>query len=198
MAGASGGVGPALAAAAKLPDRVGRCLLSVAPAPIRAAGPDFFAGLGDEARDEARAWYQVVDLEGSDLEAVLQRDYDDTIAFLETVLPTLDLTAADREMFTATIREAVRPGPGGVWDDHLSDINDWGFDVAEVVTSVLLQQAEDDESVPPGHTDWWLRHLRDARLTWLPGGHLGASPGAEERRRGEMELDGLAWAARTG
>jgi pimeloyl-ACP methyl ester carboxylesterase len=91
------------------------------------------------------------------------------------------------------MEEGVRPGPGGLRDDMMALVAEWGFDPSRVRMPVRLIQAEDDTAVPQSHTDWWLSHIPHAEVTYIPGGHIGAPK--DEADRIERELTLLAWLA---
>jgi len=188
VAGASVGGPAAIAVAAGLPERVSRVGLVVAPAPIFDRNLDFFAGMDADSRKG----YEFVGLDGPELESWLTRDWEETLSFVRDVLPTLGSTAGF-EMLQAAFEEGVRPGPGGLWDDMMALVAEWGFDLTRVRMPVRLIQAEDDTTVPQGHTDWWLRHLPQAEVTYIPGGHIGAP--SDEADRLERELALLTWVA---
>lgn len=190
VAGASTGGPCAAAVAARLRPRVTRCVLLQAPAPFLARDLDFFDGMAPSAR----AAYDFASLAGPELEQWLQRDYEEVLGYVEDVLPTLDLPDAAVEMYQQAFTEAFRWGPGGMRDDAFAAVRPWGFEADEVHVPTRVAQAEDDDTVPRGHAEWWLRHLPDAELVLLPGGHFGAEP-SQARARLDLELDLLTWAA---
>lgn len=176
VAGVSGGAAPALACAALLPDRVTRCATVVGCAPLTADGLDFFDGMDDEGRREfAPALY------GED---VVHAAWRETVEWIESGMPDLELSDDDAPMLLSAFREGARQGPGGFLDDELAFVQDWGFDLGDVRAPTKLMAARDDE-IPRGHADWLVRHLPNAELIWVDGGHFGP--------RDEPEMELMAW-----
>jgi len=176
VAGVSGGAPPALACAALLPDRVTRCATVVGAAPMSAEGLEFFAGMDDEAR---REW--ALALEGED---AIKTEWVNVLAWIEDGMPGLELDGEVAAMLVAAFREASRQGSSGFLDDWLSDGRDWGFALEAVRAPTKLMMARDD-SIPAAHGDWLVRHLANAELVWVDGGHFGP--------RDEAEMELMAW-----
>jgi len=176
VAGVSGGAAPALACAALLPNRVTRCATVVGAAPMHADGLDFFAGMDEEAR---RDW--ALPLQG---EEAIQRDWLEVLDWVEGGMPELETSDEDRAMLVTAFREAARQGSGGFVDDLLSDAVDWGFPLEAVRAPTKLMMARAD-SIPAAHGDWLVRHLPNAELLWVDGGHFGP--------RDEPEMELMAW-----
>ncbi len=186
VAGVSGGGGPTLAVAARLPDRAMRAAVFVGVVPYAPEELDYFDGM-DEGQ---RQWY--VDMTGPHPEAVLERDFQETAEWVRDELPNAPLAPGLRAMIHAALEDGLNGGPAGLRDDSLAMVCDWGFDLTEVRIPVRLLYAEDDASVPPGHARWLCDQLSDCELGWVPGDHFGTGV---ERERIERELELLAWTA---
>jgi pimeloyl-ACP methyl ester carboxylesterase len=177
VAGVSGGSSPALAAAALLPDRVSRCATVVGSAPFTAEGLDFYDGMDDFARD---IW-----LHGVQGQAALEADWQDMMDWVNAGMPELEVPEDDREMLLEAFEESSRQGSAGYVDDCLSDAADWGLSVEDIQVPTRIMLARDDTSVPAAHGEWLVRHLPDAELMWVDGGHFGP------RHEAEMQL--MTW-----
>jgi pimeloyl-ACP methyl ester carboxylesterase len=89
------------------------------------------------------------------------------------VLPDVDRQVmAEPEMqrgFISMLREALRQGTRGVFHESLMAVTDWGFQLEEVRTPVLLWHGEADQNIP-------VEMARHAEKT-LPVGELRIFPG---------------------
>jgi pimeloyl-ACP methyl ester carboxylesterase len=177
VAGVSGGSAPALAAAALLPERVSRCATIVGSAPFTAEGLDFFDGMDEEAR---QGWQYAV--QG---EAALEIDWRAFMDWVNAGMPELEIPDDDRAMLMEAFNESGRQGSAGYVDDCLSGIRDWGLSVEDVQVPTRIMVARDDTTVPPAHGEWLARHLPNAELLWVDGGHFGP--------RDEPEMQLLTW-----
>jgi pimeloyl-ACP methyl ester carboxylesterase len=181
VSGVSGGGPPALATAARLPDRVTRCLAIVTSAPYTASDLDFFAGMPD---DLAAGWQRLAEQGATD---PWQR-WPGIASAINVGLPELsDLPQPVRAMLLEAFTEAAVQGGAGYIEDEVASTQDWGFDVAEIQAPTRFLQARDDESVPAGHGQWFLAHLPHAELVWVDGDHFGP--------RDEPEMRLMAWTA---
>jgi pimeloyl-ACP methyl ester carboxylesterase len=168
IVGVSAGSPAALASAAALGPRVVRVGMVVAPGPYRASDLDFFAGVPEEAR----AQWEFADLHGEAQQEWFARDWVGTQEFVREVLPTFNLPPEEVRMLGEALGEGIRPGPDGLYDDLLAFTAPWGFSVDDVEAPVRLLQAEDDDGIPRGHTEWYLAHLKQSEVRWVPGGHF--------------------------
>jgi pimeloyl-ACP methyl ester carboxylesterase len=162
VVGVSAGGPHAIAAAARLGDRVARCGLVASPAPATAPDLDFLDGMSTETREE---W-----LAGMRGAAALEADYAAARQWTQDVAGAPDPRTA---RLGDALVEGLRPGPEGFRDDTLALLGDWGFDLGSVTCPVRVMVARDDTDVPPGHGRWLAAHLRTAELLWVDGGHLG-------------------------
>jgi pimeloyl-ACP methyl ester carboxylesterase len=177
IAGVSGGGSSALAAAALLPDRVKRCAVVVGLAPFTADGLDFFGGMDEDERYGYEHAVQGV--------TALEADWQGVLKWLGTGLRDLEIADDDRVILLEAMNEACRQGSAGFLDDYLSAVRDWGFSLDDVQVPTRVMVARDDTSVPAAHGEWLVRHLPNAELICVDGGHLGP------RHEPEMQL--MAW-----
>lgn len=182
VVGVSGGGPPALAVAAALPDRVSRCATIVGGAPHDAPDLDAYAGMSDEDLDEWRALRTGEWLAGP--------YYQEALDWVESLTEMTELSARERDMVVEAFREALAPGPYGLYDDALALQQPWGFDLADVACPTKVMIAREDTSVPPAHGQWLTAHLPCADEVWVDGGHFGPREQPEERL--------LAWLATAG
>ncbi|SEQ71353.1 alpha/beta fold hydrolase [Microlunatus flavus] len=185
-AGWSGGGPHALAAGARLPDRVAGVLTVAGAAPSTAPDLDFLAGMGEQNHEEFGAAYAGEDA----LRAYLERDAeglrdvsaDGIVAAMASLLPPADravLTAEFGEDLAAALRESVRTGVDGWLDDDLALVRDWGFAPDDVTVPTFVWQGSDDLMVPPAHGRWLASRLPRATGHLPDGeGHLSVALGA--------------------
>lgn len=193
VTGGSGGGPHALAAAARLPQRVIRAECNVSGAPYDAPGLDWFAGMDPENVKEFR-WA----LKGEEtLVRELQREADEMLSRLDddpaSVLGDFQLPAADRavlqdrivgERLRRSMREALAPGVWGWVDDDLALIAPWGFEVAEIRVPVQVRYGLGDVLAPAGHGEWLARHVPNANvIVDHEAGHLSTPDEQLERLR---------------
>lgn len=193
ISGGSGGGPHVLACAARIPERIVRCLSSVTPAPIDAEGVDFAAGMNEgNVREFAAA------LEGeSTLRPVLEKTRGEMIDALtagrsDFLGEGYDMPEPDRvemakhqKAVAAHVLTAVADGIDGWVDDDLAFVRPWGFDVTSCRVPVVLAYGRQDVLVPSAHGDWLAERVPNA-ITWVDDetGHMGSDS--------EMERD-LAW-----
>jgi len=169
--GASGGGPHTLACAALLPDRVRSCAAIAAPAPWGAEGLDWLAGQGPENIAE---WQAALD--GADaLEAFLNAEApamreatepQDLIDVIGGLLPEPDRAALTGEFAATLIASSNRAVANGVWgwfDDDMTFINGWGFELDAIAVPVALWQGRQDKMVPFAHGEWLAAHVPGAR-----------------------------------
>ncbi|HEY7967571.1 MAG TPA: alpha/beta hydrolase [Solirubrobacteraceae bacterium] len=164
--GISGGGPHALACAALLGDLVPAVAALASPAPFAAEGLDYFADMGElnvedtklllEDRDAARRKCE------SDRLEMLAANADELLEILTTLLSPVDaaaLTPAMVEHFILSAHDAMTETSEGWWEDGVSGVGDWGFDVGAIETPVLLRHGRQDRFVPFGHGEWLAGHI---------------------------------------
>jgi len=180
--GGSGGGPHALAAGARLPQRVTRVACDVGVAPYEADDLDWLAGMAPANVKEFN-WA----LAGEEtLRPELEKQAEQAIAKVEadpkTLLNEFNLSAADlavledprvQQRLRATTREAFANGVSGWVDDDLAFTVPWGFDVSELDVPVEIRYGATDVLVPAGHGEWLAAHIPHATVTVDDsGGHL--------------------------
>jgi len=180
--GGSGGGPHALAAGARLPQRVTRVACDVGVAPYEADDIDWLAGM-DPANVREFNWA----LAGEEtLRPELEKQAEQAIAKVEadpkTLLNEFNLSAADlavledprvQQRLRATTREAFANGVSGWVDDDLAFTVPWGFDVSELDVPVEIRYGATDVLVPAEHGEWLAAHIPHATVTVDDsGGHL--------------------------
>ncbi len=193
VSGASGGGPHALAAAARLPDRVTCAESNVGAAPFDAADLDWFEGMDPENVKEL-GWA----LEGEEtLVRELGRLAEEWLSRLAedpaTFLGDFELSEADqavlrdqivRERLRRSIREALASGVWGWVDDDLAFVKSWGFEVGEIRVPVQVRYGAGDVLVPAGHGAWLARHVPNANVIIdHQAGHLSTPDEHLERLR---------------
>jgi pimeloyl-ACP methyl ester carboxylesterase len=164
--GISSGAPHALACAALLPGRVTRAVAVAGPAPFRADGLDWFAGMAAGAAARMRA--------GARGRQAIETHLN-LSGFAGDVLPLADLTALvdDWQWLAAVSQQAMAGGFRGAVDDVLCMVEPWGFPLAKISAPVLLVHGLSDGIVPSAHSEWLARQLNSAELWLRPAaGHI--------------------------
>jgi pimeloyl-ACP methyl ester carboxylesterase len=199
VAGWSGGGPHALACAARLRN-VRAALVIAGVAPYRADGLDFLAGMGDDNVAEFGAA-----LEGDDaLRAFLAQLYPELkdvtpegiIESLRSLLPDVDravLTDEFGEDMAAGVREGLRVGSDGWFDDDMAFVRSWGFRLDEVGVPTSLWQGDVDLMVPFAHGQWLAAHVPGVYAHLLAGeGHLSIGLGELDAMLDELVAVGAS------
>lgn len=167
--GWSGGGPHAIATAAGLSDQVIGAATVGGLAPYPADGIDWFEGMGPENIEEFGA-----SLEGPEaLIAFKEREWpvwkgvtgDDIGEAFGGLIDDVDrgsLTGEFAESVAASIREGLRPGYWGWFDDDMSFNRDWGFDIGSIRVPVHIWQGAHDRMVPFAHGEWLTGHVGGA------------------------------------
>lgn len=171
VTGGSGGAPHALAAAARLPERVRCAECNVGPAPYGAEGLDYFNGMDPENVKEfgwalAGEETLVPELEREAQEALDQLDVDPAALLSEFELSEADRAVLAQEVvkqrMRISFREAMAQGIGGWVDDDLAWVRPWGFDLAEIRVPVQVRYGATDVLVPAAHGAWLAAHIPGA------------------------------------
>lgn len=113
--------------------------------------------------------------------AALEDDWREMMDWVEAGMPDLVVPEDDRTMLMEAFEESGRQGSAYYVDDCLADSRDWGLSVEDVQVPTRIMLARDDTSVPAAHGEWLLRHLPNAELIWVDGGHFGPRDEAERQ-----------------
>ena len=178
-AGWSGGAPHAIACATLMPERVLAAASIAGPAPTGAEGLDWLGGMGEEnveefgaaiaGPDELRSYLEKV---GPDFGAVTG---EKIVAALGDLVGEVDKAALTGELgafLAGNIREGLRNGIWGWFDDDLAFVRDWGFVLRALAVPVTVWQGAQDRMVPFSHGEWLVGHAA-VRARLLPEhGHL--------------------------
>jgi pimeloyl-ACP methyl ester carboxylesterase len=156
MWGHSGGGPHVLACAALLPDLVPAVASLASLAPYDAEGLDWLAGFGPAAVEEVR----LMQADRAGARASFQQERDQLMGAppaqvavdIQVYAPDADLALLTDE--AVTLQQALAPGIEGMWDDCVSQITPWGFDVTRISVPVLLLHGGQDRAVPVSHGRW--------------------------------------------
>ena len=177
--GWSGGAPHAIACATLMPERVLAAASIAGPAPTGAEGLDWLGGMGEEnveefgaaiaGPDELRSYLEKV---GPDFGAVTG---EEIVAALGDLVGEVDKAALTGELgafLAGNIREGLRNGIWGWFDDDLAFVRDWGFVLRALAVPVTVWQGAQDRMVPFSHGEWLVGHA-PVRARLLPEhGHL--------------------------
>lgn len=180
VVGWSGGGPHALASAALLPGLVASTATVAGVAPWRAAGLDWLDGMAAENRAEfgaALAGSGPLEAFLRAAAATLSEPTGETIAEalggLVTEVDRRALTGPFADFLASLMRDALREGIWGWFDDDLAFVGDWGFSLDDASVPVAVWQGRDDAMVPYTHGAWLGRHVRGGRVRLLEHeGHL--------------------------
>jgi pimeloyl-ACP methyl ester carboxylesterase len=151
--------------------------------PYGVADLDFFAGMSPEDQE---AWH-LAEQSADTLAARLLSDIAALVETLKAGVPMPDVGDWDRQMLIEALGEASAQGAGGTIDELLAMLRPWEFDVADIAVPTRLMAAQEDQAVPLSHGQWLARHVSDAVLEVVPGGHFDP--------RNEEEESLMAWLA---
>jgi pimeloyl-ACP methyl ester carboxylesterase len=178
--GGSGGGPHTLACAGLLPQRVLAAATIASVAPYEADGLEWSDGMGEENLEE----FAAAEAGPAELEAFMERWASELRTITgEQVLSSLGdlvsepdaavLTGEYADFAAASLRDALRPGIWGWFDDDLALLGDWGFALDDIEVPVTLWHGHDDRFVPPAHGAWLAEHVAGASAHLLDGhGHL--------------------------
>ena len=182
VVGGSGGGPHALAAAARLADRVLGVECWVSPGPIDEIDFDFRAGMDPENVQEYGWALESEEVLHENLVGEAEQLLGQFSNESETVLGEIDFSAADLDLIARDdvqtsmgemVVEAFRTGVWGWVDDDLAMIEPWGFDLDEIGVPVTIRYGTEDVLVPAVHGEWLARHVPGARVVVDDsGGHM--------------------------
>lgn len=173
VTGHSGGGPHALACAGLRPERVLGAVCVSGLAPFDADGLDWFAGMAPAGAAELRG--------AAAGRAALESLFASTEFDPEQFTPADHAALSGAWSWLARVAgQGLKGGPGGMVDDDLAYVAQWGFDPAHATPPVLLVHGGEDRIVPPAHAEWLARHVRSAELWLRPGdGHVSVLSSGE-------------------
>jgi pimeloyl-ACP methyl ester carboxylesterase len=187
--GWSGGGPYALACAARLGNRIRAAATVGSNAPRRAAGLDWYAGMGAENVAE----FGAAEEGSAALEEYLEREAakwrtaepEDVFVHFGDLLPDdarQTMSVEELEIALASMRNAVRTGIWGWFDDDTATVADWGFDPACIEVPVAVWHGgEEDKFIPCAHGEWLVEAIPDAVPCFRPAAdHMTMASSFEE------------------
>jgi len=183
VAGGSGGGPHVLACAARLPDRVLRCLCNVPLAPSNAEGLDWFAGMTDGNVTAYRAAFEgetaVRALCERWAKEVLAQISAEQVNYLpeDFKVPDSDLDQMKKYQLqnAAHLTMALAPGVDGWVDDILALAGPWDFELGDIRVPVRLDYGRDDALTPAAHGEWLAARIPGVELFVVDAGHMDDS-----------------------
>lgn len=157
----------ALACALAMPERVTAVVLASSVVPLDELTPDV-AGLSDEEQDLVEvartdplsAAAMIADAAGWLLE--------EPDRFLSLPRPEPDARLLEnppvRQMFAASVREAVRRGLDGYVSDEVLERRPWGYQLADVTIPVSIWHGAQDGYIPQTHAETMASLLPSSRI----------------------------------
>jgi len=166
--GHSGGGPHALACAALLPERVIAAVSGSAPAPLDAAGLDWFAGWSPGIAAETRAAADGRAALAAHLAQAAPEDMD--AFFTEADLAALGGSWA---WLAGVAGQAMEQGNEGYIEDNLASVQPWGFSLDAIEVPVLIMHGTQDKMVPCAHGEWLAANCPAAESRIIPdAGHI--------------------------
>jgi pimeloyl-ACP methyl ester carboxylesterase len=171
--GGSGGGPHALACVALLSDRVNAAATIAGAAPTDAEGLDWLDGMAEENLEEFAAGgagddqlKEFINRYAGELREIEGDQILESLGSLVSPPDVAVLTGEYAEFAAGSMRESVRTGIWGWFDDDLAMLGDWGFDLGPILAPVSVWQGRQDRFVPPSHGEWLAANVGGAR------GHL--------------------------
>jgi pimeloyl-ACP methyl ester carboxylesterase len=175
VVGWSGGGPYALAAAARLPERVESAAVIASLAPHREDGVDLREWLGRDRFhmqwtgeglvEDMEAWASELGRSGAEV----RRQMADWAS--EADLEVLEGDIADH--IAAQYEDAFSTGIWGAHDESRSLVRDWGIDLEAISRPVAVWHGTEDNLVPVEHGRWLADHVAGVRAHFIDGeGHI--------------------------
>jgi pimeloyl-ACP methyl ester carboxylesterase len=185
--GQSGGGPYALACAALLPDMAVAVGARASLAPYGVEGFDYFAGMGELNAEDIKLFFS--DPEASRRmrrkawEEARSATPEQLAEVMKSVLSPVDaeaMTGGLAQWLADSARDGLAAGDQGWWDDGVSHVTSWGFDLHDIRVPVKIWHGRQDRSVPVQHGEWLAAAVpgaeadisdSDGHLTMI--GHIG-------------------------
>lgn len=186
--GWSGGGPHALAAAAKLPDRVAGVATIAGVGPYGVAGLDFLAGMGEmnilefgAALEGEHALRTLLVAEAPQLRDAGPAGFATVLGSMLAEIDHKFITPETAEDTAATFAEGLSTGVDGWLDDDLAFVSPWEFDLREIAVPSFVWQGTEDYMVPFAHGEWLAEHIPGAVAHLERGqGHMSIALGSIE------------------
>jgi hypothetical protein len=171
--------------ARRLPERVIAVATIAGVAPADGEGLDWLAGMGEENVEEfeavragPEALEEFINRWAPDLRTVTGEQVLAELGQLVSPPDAEVLTGDYAEFVAGELREALRSGIWGWFDDDVAILGDWGFDLDRIEVPVRIWHGRDDRFVPVAHGLWLAEHVAGATAHILDGhGHLSLALG---------------------
>ena len=177
--GISGGGPYALGCAALLPDMAVAVAVVASLAPHGKEGFDYFTGMGELNAEDIRLFF-------SDPEAARRKAHQDWEEFvaatpeqlaegIKTLLSPVDAQALTGELarwLADSAHDGLAAGDQGWWDDGVSHLTGWGFDLEDIRVPVKIWHGRQDRFVPVQHGQWLAANVPGAAAEISDDGHL--------------------------
>ncbi len=150
ITGFSGGAPPALAVAARLPDRVVRVSITGAIAPLDLVGLD--------------EWQRRQDGETREYTATVRASEAACTTLFQRVDAEMRAALADDDPMRDATLEGTRQGVAAWVNDERALEVPWGFEVSEIRAPTVVYANPNDTVTPPNHAGWLAAHIRPAVL----------------------------------
>jgi pimeloyl-ACP methyl ester carboxylesterase len=178
--GFSGGGPHALACAAVLGDLVSAVATIGSLAPFDAPGLDYFAGMGDGAREDVELflsdrpeWERKGEGQRDELLALTADELGEQWSAGVSPVDRVALQGDFGVWLHRAVQTALAPGIDGWTADDVAFHSPWGFDPASISLPVGVWHGLDDHFVPAGHGRWLADTIPGARAELRDGdGHL--------------------------
>ncbi|NUT96092.1 MAG: hypothetical protein HOY78_29100 [Saccharothrix sp.] len=134
-------------------------------APFDAAGLDWFAGMSASGVESLRA---------AAAGRAEKEAYEASGVEYDPEFTKADLAALNGEWswFDQVVGPALADGPGGLVDDDLAYVSEWGFEPAAVTAPALFLHGQRDRVVPSTHSEWLSTRLRAELRLFPDDGHI--------------------------
>jgi pimeloyl-ACP methyl ester carboxylesterase len=177
--GISGGGPYALGCAALLPDMAVAVAAVASLAPHGKEGFDYFAGMGELNAEDIKLFF-------SDREAARRKAHQDWEQFtaatpeqlaegIKSLLSPVDAQALTGELaqwLADSAHDGLAAGDQGWWDDGVSHLTGWGFDLADIQVPVKIWHGRQDRFIPVQHGQWLAANVPGAAADISDDGHL--------------------------
>jgi pimeloyl-ACP methyl ester carboxylesterase len=159
--GVSGGGPYALGCAALLPDMAVAVAVVASIAPYGVEGLDYFAGMGELNAQDTKLFFSDPEAARRDLRQAREEILAATPEQFAEILKSL-LSPVDAEALTADVarwlcenqQDGLSAGDQGWWDDSVSHLTGWGFDLQDIRVPVKIWHGHQDRFVPVQHGQW--------------------------------------------
>lgn len=185
--GISGGGPYALACAALLPDMAVAVAAVASVAPYGIEGFDYFAGMGELNAEDIKLYFSDPEACRRDTrearEKILAATPEQFAEEIKSLLSPADAEALTGDLahwLTESQKDGLSTSDQGWWDDGVSHLMSWGFDLADIRVPVKIWHGRQDRMVPVQHGQWLAASIpgaeadisdRDGHLTMI--GRIG-------------------------